>query len=130
MGWGKDELARAKEISRERCAADGSCGSGCREMLGLQPWITALGADVDEPKRARGYGGEAERRSQDLPTAFPIRTINDEGVGYLSIPGRTAKQFQSRASRLGCAAHLIECLGEVFVQVRILGQCGQHRILP
>ena len=91
MGWGKDELARSEDIPRKLRAADGSCGSRCREVLGLQSRIAALGSDVDEPKRARGYGGEAKRRSQNLPAAFPMRTINDEGVGYLSVPGQGCK---------------------------------------
>jgi hypothetical protein len=60
-------------------------------VLWLQPRIAALGSNVDEPKRARGYGGEAERRAQDLTAAFPMRTINDEGVGYLSVPGQGCK---------------------------------------
>jgi hypothetical protein len=46
-------------------------------VLGLEPGIAALGSDVDEPKRARGDGGKAERRSQDLAAAFAMRAVND-----------------------------------------------------
>jgi hypothetical protein len=60
-------------------------------MLWQQPRIAALGSDVDESKRARGYGREAERRARDLPATFPMRTVNDEGVGYLSVPGQGCK---------------------------------------
>jgi hypothetical protein len=91
MGRGKGELARSEEIPCELRAADSGCGSRCREVLGLQPRIAALGSDVDEPKCAQSDGGQAERRPQDLPAAFPMRAVNDQRVGYLPAPGEGRK---------------------------------------
>jgi hypothetical protein len=67
-------------------------------MLWQQPRIAALGSDVDESKRARGYGREAERRARDLPAAFPMRTVNDKGSAIFLFLAKAARAASIRFS--------------------------------
>jgi hypothetical protein len=94
VGWGKQEFARAELVARQARAADRGCGSRGGKMLRQQSRVAPLSADVDEPECARRDDREAERGSQDLPAAFPMRTIDDERARYRLVPDWRERELQ------------------------------------
>jgi hypothetical protein len=83
----RDRGPERKGLGAERCArdlgpAERGCGQHRGQMLRSQAGLRASGAEALDREGSPGDCRQRQGRTQDLATAFPMRSVDDDAVGH------------------------------------------------